>query len=99
MNNIKSCYNKGKNYFYGENNAVQNYERAVYYYRLAAEAGYADAQYSLGLCYDNGYGVEKDKKLALYWYLKSAENGNVKAMRNAGICYEDNGEFFTAEEW
>lgn len=95
----ESCYNKGKNYFYGKNNAVQNYERAVYYYRLAAEAGYADAQYSLGYCYGKGYGVEKDKKMALSWYLKSAESGNVTAMRKAGICYEDNGNFFTAEEW
>ena len=95
----ESCYNKGKNYFYGKNNAVQNYERAVYYYRLAAETGYADAQNSLGYCYEKGYGVEKDKKLALSWYLKSAENGNVTAMRNAGICYEDNNDFSAAEEW
>lgn len=95
----ESCYNKGKNYFYGKNNAVQNYERAVYYYRLAAEAGYADAQNSLGYCYEKGYGVEKDKKLALSWYLKSAENGNVTAMRSAGICYEDNNDFSAAEKW
>ena len=95
----ENCYIRGKNYFHGKNNAVQNYERAVYYYRLAAEAGYADAQNSLGYCYDNGYGVEKDKKQALSWYLKSAENGNVTAMRNAGICYEDNNDFSTAEEW
>ncbi len=95
----ESCYNKGKNYFYGKNNAVQNYERAVYYYRLAAEAGYADAQNNLGYCYDNGYGVEKNEELALYWYLKSAENGNVTAMRNAGICYEDNNDFSAAEKW
>lgn len=93
------CYNRGKDYFHGKNNAVQNYERAVYYYRLAAEAGYADAQNSLGYCYEKGYGVEKDKKLALSWYLKSAENGNVTAMRNAGICYEDNNDFSAAEEW
>ncbi len=95
----ESCYNKGKNYFYGKNNAVQNYERAVYYYRLAAEAGYADAQNNLGYCYDNGYGVEKNEELALSWYLKSAENGNVTAMRNAGICYEDNNDFSAAEKW
>lgn len=95
----ESCYNKGEDYFYGKNNAVQDYKRAVYYYRLAAEAGYAAAQNSLGYCYEKGYGVEKDKKLALSWYLKSAENGNVTAMRNAGICYEDNNDFSAAEKW
>ena len=95
----ESCYNKGEDYFYGKNNAVQDYARAVYYYRLAAEAGYAAAQNSLGYCYTNGYGVEKDEKQELSWYLKSAENGNATAMRNIGICYENNNDFSAAEEW
>lgn len=95
----ENCYNRGKDYFYGKNNVVQNYERAVYYYRLAAEAGYANAQNNLGLCYEKGYGVEKDENLALSWYLKSAENGNVAAIRNVGACYEQQNCFSTAEEW
>ena len=38
--------------------------RAVEYYRKAAEAGYAKAQYQLGVCYEEGIGVAKDLEKA-----------------------------------
>ena len=43
----------------------QDYEEAIKWYRLAAEQGYASAQYNLGVMYDNGDGVPQDyaKKL------------------------------------
>ena len=33
-----------------------------------AEAGNAEAQYNLGLCYKNGYGVSRDHVKAVYWF-------------------------------
>lgn len=95
----ENCYNRGNDYFYGKNNVIQNYESAVYYYRLAAEAGFAKAQNSLGYCYYHGKGVEYDKDIALNWYLKAAEKGNADGMRNVGIYYEEKSNFTRAEEW
>ncbi len=60
-------------------------------YRLEAEQGDADAQYNLGVCYDNGQGVDEDDAEAVKWYRKSAEQGHAGAQYNLGWCY-DNGK-------
>ena len=46
---------------------------------LNAANGDAEAQYNLGVCYANGWGVPKDPKQAMYWYTKAAEQGNEDA--------------------
>ena len=56
-------------------------------YRAAAEQGYAEAQYNLGVCYENGYGVTKDLTQAVYWYKKAAGQGLATAQFNLGVCY------------
>ncbi len=48
----------------------------------AAESGDAEAQLSLGYCYDTGDGVKKSYKKAVFWYTKAAEQGNVDAQYN-----------------
>ena len=45
------------------------------WYRMAAEQGYADAQFNLGIAYDNGINVAKDTKEAVRWYRMAAEQG------------------------
>ena len=55
---------------------AENYSRAVYWYTKAAEQGYADAQYELGLCYYEGRGVEQNYKKAIEWWLKAAEQNH-----------------------
>lgn len=95
----ENCYNKGNDYFYGKNNVIQNYESAVYYYRLAAEAGYAKAQNSLGYCYYNGHGVGKDKNIARDWYLKAANSGDVDGMINVAKYCEEIFAYSLAEGW
>ena len=75
---------KGKEYYYAE-----NYTKAVECYRQAAEQGYAEAQYALGICYDNGNGVAQNYTEAVKWYLKAAEQGLVFAQHNLGNCYAD----------
>jgi TPR repeat protein len=55
-----------------------------------AEQGNADAQYNLGLMYDNGRGVPQDYKTAMKWYTLAAEQGNADAQYNLGFMY-DNG--------
>ena len=51
----------------------------MYWYREAAEQGYAEAQYYLGFCYAYGYGIEKDLKQAEVWYHKAVKQGHAKA--------------------
>jgi len=62
-------------------------EQAVSWYRRAAEAGHADAQFNLGVCYVNGDGVAKDAEQAVSWYRRAAEAGHASAQFNLGICY------------
>ena len=52
-----------------------------------AEQGYVDAQYNLGLMYDNGYGVPESHKTAVKWYTKAAEQGDAKAQALLGALY------------
>ncbi len=47
--------------------------------RNAAEHGDAVAQFSLGVCYQNGWGVGRDTAEAAKWHSKSAEQGNALA--------------------
>lgn len=52
-----------------------------------AYSGDSEAQYELGLLYENGTGVPKDLANALHWYQKSAAQGNAKAQFNLGWIY------------
>jgi TPR repeat protein len=54
---------------------------------MAAEQGSADAQFILGVMYENGDGVPQDFPEAVKWCRKAAEQGDVDAMRNLGIFY------------
>ena len=54
----------------------------------AAAQGDALAQNSLGMCYHQGNGVNKDMQLAVYWYRKAAEQGDARAQFNLGGCYQ-----------
>ena len=49
----------GDRYFYGRG-VEQDYAKAMDWYRKAADRGLADAEYSVGVLYENGWGVTKD---------------------------------------
>jgi TPR repeat protein len=74
--------------------AVAAYSRGDYTtaYRLfkpMAQQGMPEAQFILGLMYDNGRGVPQDYAMAVKWYRKAAEQGIAKAQFNLGVSYED----------
>lgn len=52
-----------------------------------AERGEASAQYTLGWCYFNGDGVQRNYNEAAKWYRKAAEQGNARGQSNLGYCY------------
>lgn len=53
----------------------------------AAKAGNAEAQAYLGMCYEQGNGVQKDETSALYWYDKAAAQGNAYGQAYAAMMY------------
>lgn len=48
-----------------------NWKARGFSYMWAAEQGFADAQYNLSICYEEGLGVQQDSVQAEYWLTKS----------------------------
>lgn len=67
----------------------KNYEKAVYWYRKAAEQGFAVAQNNLAVMYEQGLGVPKDDFQAAKWYRRAAEGNDAMAQHSLGIIYRD----------
>ncbi len=59
--------------------AKQGNPEAANWFRDLAEKGSAQAQYNLGVCYENGDGVEKDASEAMKWYRIASEQGHKDA--------------------
>jgi hypothetical protein len=71
----KAQFELGLAYRTGKN-VAQDPEKAVYWYRKAANQNNPGAYYQLGNMYENGFGVEKDIDEAHKWYSRGAELGN-----------------------
>lgn len=56
-------------------------------WKIAAKHGEAWAQHNLGVCYHNGYGVEKDSREAVKWWRKAAAQGFVESQSDLAVCY------------
>ncbi|MDH5435432.1 MAG: SPOR domain-containing protein [Gammaproteobacteria bacterium] len=65
-----------------------DYEQAMKVWQPLAEDGNMIAQFSLGMMYHDGYGVEKNEIEAANWFLKSAEQGFAPAQFNLGNAYK-----------
>lgn len=55
-------------------------------YMELAQKGFDEAQYNLGVCYEQGDGIAQDFEQAVYWYKKAAAQGYARAQYNLGIC-------------
>ena len=64
-----------------------DYVTALQGWRPLAEQGDVDAQYNLGVMYDNGWGVLQDYAEAMKWYRLAADQGNETAQYNIGVSY------------
>ena len=63
------------------------YQQALIWHRKAAEQGYAESQYNLGVMYANVQGVPQDDKQALSWFRKAADQGYADSQYNLGVMY------------
>src|SRR3990167_4117455 len=75
---------------YADGKGVEKDEKeACRYYKLAADQGNVNAQFTLGYMYADGKGVEKDEKEACRYYKLAADQGNVNAQCNLGVMYSN----------
>ena len=89
--NMRFCYNCGKNLQDIFNNKyelysigmyaleIEDYISAAFWFTEASKHQYGEAQFQLGVLYENGLGVKINTKNAEYCYKKAAENGVITA--------------------
>jgi len=65
--------------YYNGRGVLQDYEEAVFWYRLSAEQGDAYAQRNLGLMYEYGRGLLEDNTIAHMWWNIASANGSDNA--------------------
>jgi hypothetical protein len=56
--------------------------------RAAADQGRAEAQYNLGVMFEQGRGVAQSDVEAARWWRKAADQGDAKAQSNLGIRFD-----------
>jgi len=79
-----AMHNLGNYYSRGEGGYPQDYGKALELYHRAAELGYSKAYCNIGCAYDQGVGVEVDKKKAIHYYELAAIGGSATARENLG---------------
>jgi TPR repeat protein len=74
-------------YTAGRGGVTQNFEKAAFWFREAADQDIGNAAYNLGVLYHQGLGVQRDINRALYWYRSAAALGHPEAQYNLGIAH------------
>lgn len=67
--------------------SLKQHQKAYLLFTQASERGHALAQFNLGLCYENGKGVERDLVRAAECYKSAAVQGQTGAMYNLALFY------------
>ncbi len=62
--------------------------KAAHWFAKAANQGYLDSQYDLGLMYLDGRGVEQNDREAFNWLKKASDQGDADSATNLGYLYE-----------
>ena len=83
--NAEALLALGGYYAYGFNGLLEDMTKARELWLKAGELGCAHGYYNLGKSYDNGTGVEMDKKKAKHYYELAAMAGHVFAQYSLGI--------------
>lgn len=74
-------------YLYGQKDLEPDYEKAFYYYNLAAKQDDIIGLNNLATLYYNGVGVKRSPSKAAALFAKSAKLGNADAATNLGFMY------------
>ena len=80
-----------------------NHAKAFEWFTKAANQGYADAQFNMGVMYEFGKGVHQDYQKAIEWITKAAGQGYAAAQYNLGLMYYsgegERQDYHKAVEW
>ena len=76
-----------------------NSQKAVAWFRKAAEHGHSAAKASLGLCLSDGCGARKDEHEALLWLKRAVKDGVWWAATNIAEIYREKGNHRRAFFW
>ena len=77
----------GARYYSGDGGFEQSFEKAVYYYNMAAEHGNRQAQENLGYCYYYGRNMEVDYEKAFHYFALGAFDGHLISLYKIGDMY------------
>ena len=64
-----------------------DYAAALKEFRISAEKGNPEAQFSLGRMYNKGEGVRRSHREAAKWFRRAAERGHPAAQLHLGVLY------------
>jgi len=87
-----AIYTLGVLYARGIQGFPQDYTKAIELSHRAGELGCANAYYNIGSAYQNGQGVEVDKKKAQHYYELAAMRGDVHARNSMGYMDYNKGD-------
>ena len=80
-----------------------DYATAMKEWRPLAENGHVQAQFNVGLMYDQGRGVAESDQEAVKWYRMAAEQGHAQARFTLGLMYFEGlgvpQSYLEAERW
>ena len=88
-----AIYRLGRFYADGLYGYPRDYAKALELYHQAGELGCSKAYNTIGSAYNNGEGVEVDKKKAVYYWELAAVMGNTISRHNLGIKEENTGNY------
>lgn len=91
-NNYKAMYLLGDKYYSGYK-IEQDYDLAMFYFRMAARFNYGRAEFNIGKMYEEGLGIIKSYEKAIEWYKLASTHGEVKALASMADVYLDKNEF------
>lgn len=80
-------FHLGECYYKGRGLDREDHKKAARWFKMAADHGYALAQYHLGLFYYSGKGVTYDPQEAAHYYRLAAEQNFAQAQWQLGVCY------------
>ncbi len=80
---------RGKQLIRGRGGVERNFEQAVEYFDIAAQAGDIDAMYWLGKCYWRGVGCLRDTSGAISCFENAANRGHVAAAKKLAQCFQE----------
>lgn len=74
------------------------YEQAFELWKPLAESGDPDAQYNIGLLFQNGLGVKKNSRFARQLFMAAAKQGQADAQYNLGLMYYEGNTVFRSNK-